>query len=442
MITWDVIALWLVGFVSGQSLSGGYLGTYFDFGAKPFLWRMSVPGIMLQVAGIIGGLVLLYLHQRGQSEKQRYRFVMVFSLGLISLAALFIFSGRAIQGLPFGTYDGAIQSEDAASMLIRGQNPYDSSFQNTPFAGFHMPHFDDVINPVLEYYPYPPMNALLNVPFAILHRLTGWPMESRWLLIGVFILISFAIIRRCANYREKTLVAIVLLANPLMFAYPLIGTNDILFAAALIATAFLAEQRRWNLAGVALGLALTLKQTAWLALPLWLVWLFIKAKRGPTERAALKRSLLWTAAVTGSVYLPFILWNPVALFNDLVRFVSGAVPHVLPIAGVSLWQFLLISKEIDTPWITNSAAIPQLIVLAIALPMVIKWLRRRPSAAQWLMASSVLIMCVSLVNRYFLDNYFSVLVMMGIAGIVLQRRQTESSQDSPPPPVATQSGKE
>ena len=423
MLTIEAVVLWVIGFVTGQIASGWYLGDYFDYGADKILWNTTMPAVIFQMLGMFAALGLIIAARRRATDRTLLRYTVVFGLVLIGLSTMFLFSGRVLKGLPFGTYDGAVQTEDAASMLLDGHDPYATSFRHTPFAGYHMPHFGDLTNPVLDHYPYPPLNILLAMPSVIGAQVTGWPVEGRWVFLVVFIFISVALIMLGRNSRERFWLTTATLANPLLFLYPLIGCNDVLFASALVATALLANRRRWSWAGVAFGAALALKQTAWLAIPLWLVWLWAYGRQHRSERPALRRSILWAAVVTITSYVPFILWHPAALYDDLIRFVSGVVPHTYPIAGSTVWQLLVIMQKIPDAWTTMSAAIPELLVLAIVLPLAAWWVQRHHQAHEWLGASTVVIMCVSLVNRFFLDNYVSALLLMGIASLSIAHVQ-------------------
>ena len=430
MISIEALALLLLGLNNGRWTTAGFIGQYFRVVEADMLkWSLTVTGFAIDMIAILGFIYLLIREYRGLSAAQRYR-IIVFTASLsLALAALFLGIGRYIYGSPYGTHDGAVQSEVAGDMLRRGINPYQANFKGTEFTVFHQPHFGDKTNPVLDHYPYPPLILIANTVLVTLAHLTHLPADSRLLTSAAMIWLLWYWLRQTPDAKTKTWIALLTVLNPLVTFYPLVGFNDILFVIPMLLSAATAARGRWLASGVLMGLALAAKQTAWLALPLWLVWLWRQSSNS-------SHRMFWRPAAAALLvvtvfYLPFIIWNAGAMWDDLVRFVSGAIPSTFPISGDSWWQFLVIFRYVPTPWVTNAAWPWELLAMAVAYPLGIWWLAKRATAVQWLTSSILVITVVSLANRYFNENYISAIVTLIIGAVILNLRHPTNPPAEP-----------
>ncbi len=408
----EPIVLLMLQLLGSRLLSNGFMVSYFGISwDNLLLWRYHPLSFFIDVIAI-GGFLFCLIKGDQLSPEKKEKYVMAVSIAVFLTVTAFLFGGRALNRTVDLIHDGAAQTEVAAQFLLQGKNPYAASYAGTAFEYFQQPNFDDAVNPVLDHYPYPPLLPILTAPMAWLSSVTGLPYEGRWLLLAALVFSCALIIRRARSLADRTWLTILSIGNPLIIFFPLIGFNDILFVVFLLAAVTFGEQERWPWAGVMFGLSLAAKQTAWLFLPLWLIWLW---RESAIDRRRFWRSLGWTGLTAAALYGPFVLWNGSAFFDDAVKFVAGAVPHTFPISGATLWQFLVIEKFVDTPWITNSATLLQLAATVLIYPFALRRLWRKPLAGQFLIVGVGLIFVFGLLNRFFYDNYISSLLLLAIA---------------------------
>ncbi len=428
MITVEALGFLLLGLFGGRMTSGGFIGGYFNVNDEFMLkWALSPVGFLVDLIAVGGFLGALWLAHRGWGQQAKYRYFLKASGLIAGVLLFFLIFGRLFYGSTYGSHDGLVQSEVAAQMLLHGTNPYAASFQGTAFAVFHPPKFGQAVNPVLAHYPYPPAVILLTAPAVLISMATSWPVDGRIMTALAYVVLVILLIRASKDFRYRTWVTIGFVANPLLIIYPLVGFNDIFFLVFIVATTLLARGRRWLLAGVMLGCALASKQTAFIALPLWVWWLWEEVRQHRLSSPVAWRSIAWTVGVTTMIYLPFIAWNPSAFYDDVIRYVSGVIPHTYPIGGDSLYQFLVLSKAVPDAWAATRPFIGLVIAAAISLPIGAYWIRRRPTAGQWLTSVVMVTFVISLANRYVYENYVSGLVLL--AGVCLALGWIDGQQE-------------
>lgn len=433
MITIEAVAFLLLGLFGGRMASAGFVGDYFNVNSQFMLkWNLSPVGFLIDLIAIGGFLGALWLADRGWTEQAKYRYFLKCGCLLAGVAMFFLLFGRISYGSTYGTHDGAVQSEVAAQMLLAGKNPYDTSFVGTQFNLFHPPKFGQPVNPVLDHYAYPPLVPLLNLPVAIWSNITGWPPDGRVMTALAYMVLVLLMLRTSSNRRYRTWVAISLLANPFVLLYPLIGFNDIFFLLFIVATALYARRKQWVMAGAMLGLALAAKQTAWLVLPLWVWWLWQEIRHQRLSWRVARQSIFWTGGVAAVLCLPFIAWNPAAFYDDVIHYVSGVIPYTYPIGGDSLYQFLILFRQVPDAWAATPPIVGLLIAALISFPIGAWWIRRRPTVSQWLLSVVMVTFVVSLANRYLYENYVSALVLLTLVSLALTWLETEDIIAPPP----------
>jgi len=428
MITLEALALLVLGLLGGRMASGGFTGDYFNV-SKEFMlkWGLTPAGFFVDIIAIFSFLGALWLAHRGWTERQKYHYVLVCGGLMVAALFMFLFIGRISYGSTYGSHDGVIQSEVAAQMLINGVNPYAASFVGTPFEFFHPPRFGQAISPVLSHYAYPPLVILAYVPSALWAQISYWPIDGREMTTLAFIVLVIILLRAGKSLVYKTWMAMFLLVTPLVTLYPLIGFNDIFFLLAIVGSALLARRKHWIVAGALLGLAAVSKQTAFIAWPLWAWWLLQEVRQHHLPKEIAWKSLGWMVGVAILIYLPFIIWNAGALYDDVIHYVSGVVPYTYPIGGDSLYQFSVLLKLVPDAWAPTRPFIGLVIAALISFPIGAFWIRRRPTASQWLTSLVLITFFVSLANRYLYENYVAGLVLL--AGVSFGLQWLEKNED-------------
>lgn len=420
MITVEALVFLLLGLFGGRLASAGFSGGYFNVSHEFMLkWQLTPIGFLVDIIAIGVFLGALWLAHRGWTAADKYRYFLRSGIVLAGMVLFFLLFGRIFYGTTYGSHDGVVQSEVAAQMLIHGTNPYAATYHDTAFEFFHPPKFGQSQSLVLEHYAYPPGVLLAHTPVVLWSMVTGWPADGRVLTAAAYFALVIILLRVSANLKYKTWIAIIFLANPLLLYYPLIGFNDIFFLLSIVLATLMTRQRRWLVAGAMIGLAVAFKQTALIALPLWAWWLWIEVRQQRLMSRTAWLSLFWTGGVIAIIYLPFIVWNPVAIYDDLIRYVSGVIPYTYPIGGDSLYQFLVLTKSVPDAWAATRPFVGLLLAATISFPIGALWLRRRPTASQWLTSVVMVTFVVSLANRYLYENYVSGLVLLATVALAV-----------------------
>jgi hypothetical protein len=194
----------------------------------------------------------------------------------------------------------------ACALLLGGQNPYGAEYEN-PYgdAGLFAPQV--VKDDKVQGFPYPPLSLFLCVP----GYLAG---DVRWsMLVAICMsgLLGVAAARRLGlpPGHPAELAVIVLLFYPRSLRVLEMSWTEPFLALATGLAVWAIARHRGCLQATALGMLLTVKQTGILALPgLWVV-------ERPRPRGIAVIGLL--ALV---VTLPFLVWDPEALWRSLVVF--------------------------------------------------------------------------------------------------------------------------
>jgi hypothetical protein len=192
--------------------------------------------------------------------------------------------------------------------------------------------------------------------------------------------------------------------NPLMLPYLWQGANDVLLVAGIAVAAVALADRRVVLAGLAMGLALSVKLLVGPMVLLFLVWLAAEVRRGRLARRRAGQAAAASLAPAALVALPFLAWHPADFLGDAVAYHLGLVADAYPIAGHGLPAQLLRAGVLTDPfgpapvWATT---MPTIAVLVLG----VWWVRSRPGHRALLAASGLVMLGVLLFHRSFMFYY-------------------------------------
>lgn len=407
MIPLNSLLFLIFGFATAKVLSKDFLAPFLDHSG----------GVLLSYLITFVGF-LVSLRGGATPTAERHRFWTIFT-ATIFLVGMITWRQSLVRMTDFtNTHDGAIQTEVAADMVLRGVNPYEADFQLTAFGQAPSPYRPGAVNLAWTHYAYPPAVILSAIPNVWLRPWLGPLSDTRWLYLAALGGLAAAVAVTMKSWERRSLTIILLLANPFIWLYAVAGFNDILSVAALVASAVLIERRQGRWGGVMMGVALAAKQTTWLSLPLWIWWLYSRTKTQPSSGQTKPTIIAMSVTVVG-LFGPFFLWGPSAMFDDLIRYVSGSIPFAYPISGSTFLQFLTIFHLVGSPWDIIPVWPFQLTALGLTGWIGWRWIRRRPTASTWLAASTIMTLAVAMVSRFFNDNYLSAIVALGTAAYLL-----------------------
>ena len=419
MISSEALLILLSAFATGRLLQMKFL--------SPFIQPIGNT-LIIYVLGFAAFFIFVYLEQRSKTyDRLKFLTVVIFSLVIIGTVVSREASFRT-KPPPFARNDGATQSIAAADFLLHGKNPYASDFTQTIYGSFFRGQPAGIDYGALTHYAYPPLVPLLNIPAVWADQALHIRVDAQSLYVIVFLLLVVVLLRSTKNWSQRTKIAVLTLANPFVWMYPVAGWNDIIFITAVVCTAIAIEKRNLAVAGFSFGLALAAKQTSWLLIPLWAAWLSWLSQQGKISRAQLKRAV-WSAIGTAAVlYLPFVLWNAPAMYDDIVRYVSGSIPNTYPIQGITFLQYLYKWHLIASPWVRTPTYLFQLLAGVPALWLALRMIKKHLAASAWLFGSAVFILAVTLFGRFGAENYYATVFLIALDGYCLQHNEHVSTQ--------------
>jgi uncharacterized membrane protein len=162
-------------------------------------------------------------------------------------------------------------------------------------------------------------------------------------------------------------MAIIPIAGLLMVA----GGDDLPVVALMVLSLVLASNGRPGWSGAVAGLAAATKQTAWVLVPFLITGLLINEGRRAAIRAG--AALL---AVSLVVIVPFVVWNPGAFVEDVIRFPLGLGKQrsaaETPTLGSLLVRVLPSARTLITVLLVAVVAAITLVLLAVRPPRSIR----------------------------------------------------------------------
>lgn len=370
---------------------------------------------------------------------------------LISLVCLLVLASglfRQIMPQPFNGVD-FVHAYEAAVAVRDGQNPYAAS---AAWIQGYKP--GDLLENHLDFYTYAPTYALLLVPLTLLPypaALTLWG-----LCIAAFLFLAiYALLRSTGARPSLTLLLVLVTAESLTTAVRaevFLGQANLFLVACVCTAIWVRQERRPGLAGLLLALALVTKPTlliivvfllwkrefkfafvavagfvgllllpfAWLggqtAGDLLTVWRFFSsqyltfteniAPRGMLERlftanpfvhpivvAPAVATLLWLAIVATLLLLTLAVVSPRPMQRD---------NRTLLEVGMIVSALLLVSPLTEPPYLVWS------IVPMVASIVYLRTVKSESGRARfgWAAIVVLLIWCVELVPRSYLESFF------------------------------------
>ena len=397
------------------------------------LWRLF-PGfagvVFLAVCGLLAVAYPLRDRRSGTGFTLRGRV-----LHLAAILTLFVVVPTIASivlretGKPY-TYihDGAIMIEEAGRKLLHGQNPYVADYLDTPL--FYWPM---VNNPALYHLTYFPSLFLVTTPFVWLFDRIGIFWDQRYLYLPAFVAtcaVAPLLVRGAAQ--RLSLAALVGL-NPQLFPFVVEGRNDFFVLLFLFGGIVLLQRERRTLACLAIAAAAAAKLHALFILPFLVVYLVATRRpRTVSETAAALRPLLPAVALLAITFVPFLLndWN--AFYDDVVRYNAGGAAWTYPISGVGFSALLLALGVIEFRQADFPFAVIEIAVAAPIAAWAVRRLWRTPTIAVLLGGYALTLLAFLFFGRYFQGNYLGYILAVATPIPFLGARKTAAARPRRP----------
>jgi len=410
------------------------------------LWRLFPQGLDTVFLASTGILAVLYAVRDRRSGPRFTGWHRAFHLAAM-IAAFTVAPTIAslllrLDGKPY-TYihDGALMIEWAARKLISGQNPYVADYLDTPL--FYWPM---VNNPALYHLTYFPSLFLITVPFVFVFDKLGLFWDERFLYLPAYIA-TLALVPLLVKRTDHKLALVALVGlNPQLFPFVVEGRNDFFVLLFLFAGLALLQRERRTLGSLAIAAAAAAKLHAVFILPFLVVYL-VATKKPKTvgEAVAALRPLIPAGILLTVTFLPFLIndWN--AFYDDVVRYNAGGAAWTYPISGMGFSALLLALGVIEY----RQADFPFAVIeIAVATPIAIWWLRklwRDPTMPTLLTGYALTLLAFLFFGRYFQGNYLGYILAVATPvpfllresrASVRTRRRRDARRPAPQPAPA------
>ena len=370
------------------------------------LWRLFPQGVDTAFLAITGTLSVLYAvrdHRSGRRFTGLHRAVHLGAMiAAFTVAPTLASILLRLGGKPYTfIHDGALMIEWAARKLISGQNPYVADYLDTPL--FYWPM---VNNPALYHLTYFPSLFLITVPFVFVFDKIGLFWDERFLYLPAYIA-TLALLPLLVKKTEHRLALVALVGlNPQLFPFVVEGRNDFFVLLFLFAGLALLQRERRTLGSLAIAAAAAAKLHAVFILPFLVVYLVATRKPKTVGEALVAlRPLIPAGVLLAVTFLPFLVndWN--AFYDDVVRYNAGGAAWTYPISGMGFSAILLALGVIEY----RQADFPFAVIeIAVAAPVALWWLRkvwRQPDLATLLTGYALTLLAFLFFGRYFQGNY-------------------------------------
>ncbi|MBI2442994.1 MAG: DUF2029 domain-containing protein [Candidatus Levybacteria bacterium] len=306
-------------------------------------------------------------------------------------------------------HDIILQQEAAMRFLLDGKNPYQETYFGTPLQDWH--YGDTEVNPALYHFVMEPFYLLFAIPFYLLSNIFFGFFDARVPLLFLFFLLLVISWRVVDDQDKRRLFVILLAFHPSLLPYTLEGRSDIFMFTFLFAGWLFLLWKRNFLAGVSIGLAAAVKQSAWPFIPFYILYLFFRKKSLRNTAVA----LLPFVATFSLVTLPFLLWNPKAFLDSTVFYLSGNTENSYPISGYGFGSILLQLGTIKDKFVSYPFLLWQVLICIPLFVVLIKYLKKHTNVKTLIIVYAVFLLVYWYFSRYFNNSHIAFISYMLIA---------------------------
>jgi Glycosyltransferase family 87 len=366
-------------------------------------WDVGIARASAFVAALLCGAFAAFLLARPRVLPRWTGIALVLTVGvLLAAPSTLLQIGLRDSTAPwFFTNDSTYQVEIGGELLLDLDNPYGHDYRESGLERFYTR--DGSVSErvrdrevALQHFAYFP-GAVVS---AAGWRLLPDPLDDYRLLV---LLATLALLPSALLFPGpvgwRLALGAVLVCNPIAVRSAWFGQNDAPSLLLLVVAFGLVARRRYGWAAAALAAAILLKQFAIVALPFMALMV---------PREEWKRAGLTLAGVLAAFVLPFLVADPVAFYDDTVKYGAGTYRIVgYGLSGILIRLGILEDRDGSYPFVVFA--------LLTWLPLTV-WLLlvQRRARELWIgaVAFSISILWLMFIGRTF-NNYYLVWPMTG-----------------------------
>jgi hypothetical protein len=372
-------------------------------------WDTGIARAAAFLAALLCGAAALWL----LSGRRWPRFtgpLLVLAVGLLLMlpSTLLQVGLREATGPWFFTNDSTYQIELAGDQLRKGRDPYGHDWRATGLERFYtrdgsvrLRVLDNEV--ALDHYAYFPGTVITSLGWRLLPN----PFDDYRLFV---LLMTLAGLAAALAFRAplgwRLAIGALLVCNPIAVRSAWFGQNDAPSLVLMVLAFALLTRRRFGWAAASLAAAILLKQFALVAAP-FLALMMVHAGAAKPE---LKRAALAFGGVLAAGILPFLIWDPVAFYEDTVKYGAGTYKIVgYGLSAILVKANVLADRDGSYPfaWIALLTWVPLTAWLLLV---------QRKAEALWVGAVgfALSILWLMFIGRTF-NNYYLVWPLTGAA---------------------------
>jgi hypothetical protein len=367
-------------------------------------WDVGIARASAFVAALLCGAFAAYLLARPRALPRWTGIALVLAVGvLLAAPSTLLQIGLRDSTAPwFFTNDSTYHVELGGELLLDLDNPYGHDYRESGLERFYTR--DGTVSErvrdrevALRHFAYFP-GALVS---AAAWRLLPDPFDDYRLLV---LLATLALLPAALMFTGpagwRLALGAVLVCNPIAVRSAWFGQNDAPSLLLLVLAFALVTRRRYGWAAATLAGAILLKQFAIVALPFMALMV---------PREEWKRAGLTLAGVLAVFVLPFLIADPVAFYDDTVKYGAGTYRIVgYGLSGILIRLGILEDRDGSYPFV--------LFALLTWVPLTV-WLLlvQRRAREFWIgaVAFSISLLWLMFIGRTF-NNYYLVWPMTGV----------------------------
>ena len=420
-------------------------------------WDLGIPRASAFVAALLCGAAAVYLLVRPRGLSRGLAIALILAVGLLLTApATLLQLGLRDSTAPwFFTNDSTYQAELGGELLLDLDNPYGHDYRESGLERFYTRDgsVSDRVRErevALEHFAYFPGSVVT----AAIWRVLPEPFDDYRLLV---LFCNLGMLAAALAFRgplgARLALGALLVCNPIAVRSAWFGQNDAPSLLLLVLAFALASRRRFGWAAAALGGAVLLKQFALVAAPFLALMIVREAgarasgasargavatRGGASAEAAvasrsaaldaLRRPTLAFLGVLAAGILPFFAADPVAFYEDTIKYGAGTYR----IVGYGLSAILVEAGIVAD----RDGAYPFALLALLTWVPLTAWLllvqRRSPELWVGAAAFAVSILWLMFIGRTF-NNYYLVWPMTGAAAAALMAVASTRAPDRPEP---------